>query len=626
MAQHFPSRNSCQFDTPGERRLAERLEKKLSDDWLCWYDVPVGHKGRRPDFMLLHPRHGLLVLEVKDWKLSTIHSMTVESARIHVEHQINTVPNPLEQARGCAFEAVNLLKKDVGLQQPEGSIRKGNLLMPYAWGLVLTEITRKQFNSVNLGAVLPPAKVICSDEMTEAVSDPLFEKSVAAMFTQRFPCSLTGEQIDRVRYHLFPEVRVSVSPGQFGLFDDLSAPVPSFMKVMDLQQEQLARSMGEGHRVIHGVAGSGKTMILGYRCVYLAQTCSKPILVLCFNKSLAGRLRQVLDARGLGEKVVVQNFHRWRWEVLKQSGFKLAQSVQPSEFNALLDRKALEGMADGSIAPAQYAGVLIDEGHDFEPDWFRLVIHTLDPEQKSLLVLYDDAQSIYRGKGGMDFSFASVGIQAQGRTTILKLNYRNTLEVLSVARAFSLDLLNAREALEDNVPIVAPQSAGRRGSLPELLHCPEAWQERECIVDRIREQHRLGRAFADMAVVYRRDAQAFDIEATLRQAGIPFVSGRPKDTRDRLYDGEDTVKIVSMHSSKGLEFGLVIIPGLHQMPVQNEDEVDEARLLYVAMTRTIDHLVMLHRDHSSFTDRVKEAIAGVRVHLVGDDSRQAVVG
>ena len=41
-------------------------------------------------------------------------------------------------------------------------------------------------------------------------------------------------------------------------------------RVMDLQQEQLARSMGEGHRVIHGVAGSGKTMILGYRAQYLA--------------------------------------------------------------------------------------------------------------------------------------------------------------------------------------------------------------------------------------------------------------------------------------------------------------------------------------------------------------------
>ena len=44
-----------------------------------------------------------------------------------------------------------------------------------------------------------------------------------------------------------------------------SETVPDIVRVMDLQQEQLARSMGEGHRVIHGVAGSGKTMILGYR-------------------------------------------------------------------------------------------------------------------------------------------------------------------------------------------------------------------------------------------------------------------------------------------------------------------------------------------------------------------------
>jgi superfamily I DNA and RNA helicase len=52
---------------------------------------------------------------------------------------------------------------------------------------------------------------------------------------------------------------------------------------MDLQQEILARNFGEGHRVIHGVAGSGKTLILAYRCQYLAQQQPKPILVLCFN-------------------------------------------------------------------------------------------------------------------------------------------------------------------------------------------------------------------------------------------------------------------------------------------------------------------------------------------------------
>ncbi|VFT37503.1 3'-5' exonuclease [Pseudomonas aeruginosa] len=67
-----------------------------------------------------------------------------------------------------------------------------------------------------------------------------------------------------------------------------------------------------------------------------------------------------------------------------------------------------------------------------------------------------------------------------------------------------------------------------------------------------------------------------------------------------------------MHSSKGLEFGLVLIPGLHEMPRTNEDESDEARLLYVAMTRAIDRLVMTYREGTGFTGRVAEAIGVAR--------------
>lgn len=58
--------------TGGERRVAQRLIEKLEDDYLCWYDVPIGSKSQHPDFIILHPRRGLLVLEVKDWKLDTI--------------------------------------------------------------------------------------------------------------------------------------------------------------------------------------------------------------------------------------------------------------------------------------------------------------------------------------------------------------------------------------------------------------------------------------------------------------------------------------------------------------------------------------------------------------------------
>lgn len=49
MAVLIPSIGST-FDSGGERRLAERLEAKLEDDYLCWYNVALGPSALHPDF------------------------------------------------------------------------------------------------------------------------------------------------------------------------------------------------------------------------------------------------------------------------------------------------------------------------------------------------------------------------------------------------------------------------------------------------------------------------------------------------------------------------------------------------------------------------------------------------
>jgi hypothetical protein len=48
----------------GERKLFEALKRHLPDDHIVWHDLPVGDAGLQPDFVILSPRHGLLVLEV----------------------------------------------------------------------------------------------------------------------------------------------------------------------------------------------------------------------------------------------------------------------------------------------------------------------------------------------------------------------------------------------------------------------------------------------------------------------------------------------------------------------------------------------------------------------------------
>ena len=78
MAEIIPplNRQTLSRMTPGEKRLARRLEALLEDDYLVWYDIPVGKHRRYPDFILLHPSRGLLFLEVKDWKPETIKNLS----------------------------------------------------------------------------------------------------------------------------------------------------------------------------------------------------------------------------------------------------------------------------------------------------------------------------------------------------------------------------------------------------------------------------------------------------------------------------------------------------------------------------------------------------------------------
>ena len=130
MARFFPVRSQCRFDTSGERRFAERLDKLLEDDYLCWHNVPVGPRVRYPDFVALHPRRGVLVLEVKDWKLTTIHRADKSCVELLTNEGLKRATNPLTQARVYALELQLLLKTDPLLRQSARSPRPGELIMP----------------------------------------------------------------------------------------------------------------------------------------------------------------------------------------------------------------------------------------------------------------------------------------------------------------------------------------------------------------------------------------------------------------------------------------------------------------------------------------------------------------
>lgn len=614
MALFFPVLSSVvRRMQAGERRFAQRIEAALEDDYLCWYDVGIGPKHLHPDFTLLHPGRGLLVLEVKDWKEDTIRGGDRESFQILTDVGIKHLPNPLEQARQYVQGIATLLEKDPQLRHLEGPHR-GRLRFPYGYGVVFTSLTRKQVESMGLGDVIEERFMLCKDDLAPSLDAEKFQEKLWRMFNYQFGSQLSRPQVDRVRYHLWPEIRVPV-PNQVDLLvpTDDELCLPDIIRVMDFQQEQLARSLGEGHRVIHGVAGSGKTMILGFRCLHLARLLHKPILVLCFNVTLAAKLRTYVSCQDIDDKVQVYHFHAWCKEQLKTY-----QAVVPEGSEKIWERQVqgvMRGVERGQIPRGQYGAVLIDEAHDFAPEWLQLITGMVDPASNSLLLLYDDAQSIYHRHGRLGFALSSVGVQARGRTKILKINYRNTKQILQFAYDFAAQYLKEHEGDEDEIPLVRPEPGGVEGQPPVLRQFATTNEEDEFILRCLKkwhdEQHRRWR---DIAVVFRAKGTGARLARGLEKAGIPYLLAGDQAAKASYDPRQDRVTLLTMHSSKGLEFPTVIVAGVGEGG--NEEDLDtEVRLMYIAMTRAMENLLITTCTENALTGQLKDAADGVRSAL-----------
>ncbi|EOM9169954.1 3'-5' exonuclease, partial [Escherichia coli] len=569
----------------GEKRVASRLEAFMSNECLVWYDIPVGRKNRHPDFVIIDPENGLVFLEVKDWTVHTLHQVNHEQVILETNGILKSEINPLLQVRRYACDTVNALPADSRLRQNDGQY-KGRLNLAWAYGVVFTRITRQQLKALAgndenaVERIFPSAQTICQDDMTQSVLPDIFRQKIAGMFTMGFRTRVTPQVRDILRAHLFPEMTVRQH---------------SQIKIMDIQQEILARNIGDGHRVIHGVAGSGKTMILLFRCLYLAETTPGKILVLCYNITLASYLRECIESRGLKSRVTVFHFHSWCASMIKRHGIQVTAGGKdyPEKcFSALED-----AVNSGTITDTGYDAVLVDEGHDFESRWLALIARLFDNASRSLLLMYDDAQSIYRRERALNFSLASVGIQAQGRTSVLPVNYRNTKRILHFAYAFSREYFEKHQNRE--IPFVQPQAGGEEGTEPEILRCASESDEAVQVVGWLEKRYTLCGHWSDMAVLCPAEFSVKHLKEVMTQRGIPYATCFDSEGKKKYSRRKDVVHLLTYQSSKGLEFPYVAVINASFVHSGAADESEVIPVLYVAFTRaTRELLVTCYRENS----------------------------
>ena len=116
------------------------------------------------------------------------------------------------------------------------------------------------------------------------------------------------------------------------------------MIYLNPEQDKLVQLDPRGHRLIRGVAGSGKTTIALYRAKYLSENyldmfTANKILVLTYNGTLVAFMRE--QARELGlEGVEISTFHRWAGNYLKQREIPINKVLRSGdeERTAILDK------------------------------------------------------------------------------------------------------------------------------------------------------------------------------------------------------------------------------------------------------------------------------------------------
>jgi superfamily I DNA/RNA helicase len=324
---------------------------------------------------------------------------------------------------------------------------------------------------------------------------------------------------------------------------------------------------------------------------------------------LAQRIEGQLRLRGVDERVVVRTFHSWCQDMVRAYQLEVPMGLTGSAYFEALAETVNRSVATGLVPAGQYTALLIDEAHDFEDAWLQMAARMVTPATNSLLVLYDDAQSIYQKKR-RKFNFSSVGIQAQGRTSVLKLNYRNTAEVLALAMHCAQSLLSDRAETEDAVQSVLPATAGRRGPVPVLMLARNAREEAELVAERIEQALAAGRTLDEVAVLFRIKRHMDDVAAALRRRRIAVQS--MNDPQFKAFDwSKPSVKLLTLHSAKGLEFPLVVVAALDAMPFKDEAIEEEVRLLYVGMTRATHELVLSAAGPSAMVQRVQNSLEAV---------------
>lgn len=224
--------------------------------------------------------------------------------------------------------------------------------------------------------------------------------------------------------------------------------------------------------------------------------------------------------------------------------------------------------------------IIIDEVQDSDEMQLSL-IEGLHGENTKLFAVGDPNQVIYSWRGSALNVFFQLKKKYDAIELSLPINYRSSDVILEAARRFQQ---NGSELV----------GSGQVGDKIIVRNHYNPFQEAGYLADKIRAQHEEGLPYHEIAVFYRLQDQAQLLLDVFEREGIPsevpVKKSADDSSKEETHQVSDSVKLMTLHASKGLEFEQVYIIGVNYglIPLRAksmEEDDEERRLFFVGLTR-----------------------------------------
>jgi hypothetical protein len=356
------------------------------------------------------------------------------------------------------------------------------------------------------------------------------------------------------------------------------------------QQLKYSRPVQNKKQILHGVPGSGKTLVLAQRAASVASE-GKKVLILTFNITLWHYVRdQVNRARFAFDwtNIEIRHFHEFCWNYFSENGVAREKGSNGDHYyRVVVPRKVMKHMSEGlNVRKRQYDAILIDEGQDYEELWYEALEMFLSPRGQVLYVV-DERQNIY----GRDLTWTTRRLEVLPE---LKQSFRLPSPAIEQANRFASLFLTgiSIEPIQLALPFDQRQS---HLFWRNVTGFDDAASRVEIAVDWLRTKRKIH--VADIVILVPNHIMGLSLVERFERRNIKVNHVFEEDDGDKRHKRafwmlDSRLKMSTIHSFKGWELVNVIL----LTPDTGGDEVENLdNIIYTALTRTRENLIVFNQ-------------------------------